>query len=287
MTFRYPEELNTGDVDYVIFTPHQYVANSGKDSAGRSGRDLARGGFNGPATGAPVVLYMPTSTPSVTNTNSFGDVSFSGPLGAITRNLSRGAASAVNRISSVETAREEIANMGEQLKDSAGNVPGAARQFLVQGIAEMSSADANQLMALANGEIYNPNIELLYKGPKVRGFNFSYTFVPKSAKEAAEVNKIIKHFKKHSAPSNTGNGMYKVPDIFSVVYMHKGSVNPNMNQFMRSALTSIAVQANPGLPMHMSFENGMPIVSQISMTFTEVDVITREDHETSYSNIGY
>ena len=274
MTFRYPQELNTADVDYVVFTPHQYVANS-------------QGG-NGPATGSPVVLYMPTSTPAVSNDNEFGVVKFEGALGAAVRDLSTTAARGAQALggggSSVD---EQIKKATAGFGDGMNNLPKAASQLAVQAIAAQSDADPNQLMALANGQIYNPNIELLYKGPKVRGFNFSYTFVPKSAKEAAEVNKIIKHFKIHHSPADTGNGMFQVPDVFSVVYMYKGGVNPNMNQFKRAALTNITVQANPGLPMHMSFENGMPIVTQMSMTFQEVDVITRDDHESSFSNIGY
>ena len=273
MTFRYPAELNTTDVDYVIFTPHEYVANS-------------QGG-NGPATGAPVVLYMPTSTPALSNDNEFGSVRFDGALGSTIRNLSTTAARTVDALGGgganvEEQIKKATAGVGEGLS----NVPKAASQLGVQAIAEMSNADANQLMALTNGTIYNPNIELLYKGPKVRGFNFSYTFVPKSASEAATVNKIIKHFKIHHSPEEKG-AMFKVPDVFSVVYMHKGGINPNMNQFKRAALTTITVQANPGLPMHMSFENGMPIVTQINMSFTEVDVITRQDHQNSYSNIGF
>ena len=60
-----------------------------------------------------------------------------------------------------------------------------------------------------------------------------------------------------------------------------------MNQFKRAALTDVTVKANPGLPMHMSFENGMPILTQVSLSFTEVDVITRQDHMSSSSAIGY
>ena len=82
--------------------------------------------------------------------------------------------------------------------------------------------------------------------------------------------------------------MFVIPDVFSVRYMYKGGPNTNFNEFKRAALTNITVQANPGLPMHMSFENGMPIVTQISMTFTEVDVITRNDHRLPYSiEIGF
>ena len=272
MTFRYPQELNPTDVDYVVFTPHKYVTN--KD------------GGMGPATGSPVMLYMPNSTPQVTNQNEFGEVRFNGKLGEITRDLAGAASGLVDQIgdSGGDDALKKIAST---FGDNIADAPGAAKQLAVKGIAEAAGMQANQLLAMSRGIIYNPNIELLYKGPKLRGFNFQYTFVPKSAQEAAEVNKIIKHFKMHSSPFENNHGMYVVPDVFSVKYMHRGGPNPNMNEFKRAAMQSISVQANPGLPMHMSFENGMPIITQIAMQFMEVDVITRNDHMSSVSNIGF
>lgn len=272
MTLRYPAELNTSDVDYVIFTPHKYQTNST--------------GAAGAATGSPVILYMPTSTPTVSNTNNWGAKSFEGPLGAITRDLAGESAGIINDIGSLDDVGSGIDSIKNKLGDRMSDVPGAAKQLGVKAVAGVAQMEPNQLLALSRGEIYNPNVELLYRGPEVRGFNFSYTFVPKSAGEAAMVNSIIKHFKVHHSPE-AKDGMYVVPDVFTVKYMYKGQINPNMNEFKRAALTNIAVQANPGLPMHMSFDNGMPIVTQMSMSFTEVDVITRNDHNSSISSIGF
>ena len=96
--------------------------------------------------------------------------------------------------------------------------------------------EPNQLMALSRGEIFNPNVELLYQGPKVRGFNFNYTFVPKSQAEAEEVNRIVMEFKKWSSPENTDNGMFKVPHVWQVTYMTGGQQNQNMNALRKQLL---------------------------------------------------
>ena len=63
--------------------------------------------------------------------------------------------------------------------------------------------------------------------------------------------------------------------------------NPNMNIFKRAALTDVAVQNNQGLNMHMSFDDGMPIITSLALTFTEVDVITRDDHLKANNSVGY
>ena len=142
-------------------------------------------------------------------------------------------------------------------------------------------------MALSQNQIYNPNVELLYTGPKIRGFNFNFTFVPKSEPEAVMVNSIIREFKRWSAPEAVENGMLKVPHTWQVTYMKGGEENRNMNRFKPAALKNVAVQANPGMSMHMTFPNGMPVVTALSLSFTEVDIVTRVDHEDTNFNVGY
>ena len=87
-----------------------------------------------------------------------------------------------------------------------GKGGGALRQIGVQAAAGIAGvSDPNQLLALSRGQIYNPNVELLYKGPKIRSFSFNYSFVPKSAQEAAAVNAIIKEFRTWSAPATSAS----------------------------------------------------------------------------------
>ena len=267
MTFRYPSNLNTNVVDYVIFTPHAYRSN--------------KAGANGPKTGEAVVLYMPETTPSMSNPNGWGAVSFEGPLGEITKEVGANLASGVTKIGGEGGTQASIDAIKNSIAAAAEGAPGAARQMAVGAIAGQANMTASQLMALGTGQVYNPNIELLYKGPDLRGFNFQFLFAPKSAGEALEVNAIIKHFKKHSAPADSGAGMFRVPDVFQVVYMSGPGRNKNMNEFKRAAMTNIQVQSNPGLPSYSTFDNGMPVLTALSMTFTEVDLILRSDHEQS------
>ena len=150
-----------------------------------------------PLRAEPVVLYMPTSTPVVSNTNNWGAKSFEGPLGQLSRRRlllkttgmidDIGAEGGGGRSVDEHSIKKMV---GEGMQQGGG----CSKQLGVKAVAGMALMEPNQLLALSRGLIYNPNIELLYKGPEVRGFNFSYTFVPKSASEAATVNKIIKHF---------------------------------------------------------------------------------------------
>ena len=271
MVLRYPLDLTTGDVDYVAFKHFDWSLRAAQ-----------------PGAGGDIILYMPNSTPAVANNQGWGESSASGPLGDFVRTTASNAAGVL-----ATAGDDEVGTQIDKLKSefsqglSNGKGTGALKQAGIQGIANMANQQPNQLLALSIGKVYNPNIELLYQGPKLRGFNFNYTFVPKSEAEAVAAGRIIKEFKIWSSPKDTGNGMYKVPQVWQVSYMTGGGLNRNMNCFKKAALTSISVQANPGLPMHMSFNNGMPIITQVSLSFTEVDVITRDDQESAPSNFGF
>ena len=102
------------------------------------------------------------------------------------------------------------------------------------------------------------------------------------------MNQIVREFKIWASPSNANNdGMYKVPHIWQVRYESAGSANRNMNIFKKAALTNVSTQANNGLAMHAAFDEGMPVTTSLSLNFTEVDVITREDQENAPNNVGF
>lgn len=275
---RYPLELNQTDVDYVTFTHHKYASNAS--------------GASPPASGAGIVLYMPSTTPAVSQQGDWGEQNFEGPLGALRRDagvalantaMEADLSSAESGAAAGKAAADRFKAMFNKSKATGG---GAVRQLGVTAAAGVAGTSPNQLLALSRGEIYNPNVELLYKGPKIRGFAFNYTFVPKSAQEARAVNSIIKEFKTYAAPADTGAGMFEIPHVWQVTYMSGGGPNANMNSFKRAALTNVAVQANSGMSMHMSHEDGQPIVYTMSLNFTEVDLVLRGDH-TSGGNVGF
>ena len=288
MTLSYPQELLDDMTDYVMFTAHEYRTNQSIQG------QTTPGGGLGPAVGQPIILYMPPTGPAMRSGQNWAGKRFDGRLGEFAKNAASTAADNINTAnfsdfeSGVASGKKAAGDTVDLFKKTMATGGQAARQLgtnLVAGAANMS---ANQLIAMQRGEIYNPNIELLYDGPGLRGFNFNFSFVPKSQAEAQIVNKIILEFKKWSAPElKRDTQMLKVPCVWQVKYFTNGQPNKYLNQFKRAACTDITVQANAGLNMHMSFPDGMPITSSIALSFQEVDIITRNDHTSSSSLIGY
>ena len=275
---RYPSNIaSTDQADYVQFTPMPYRSNA------RGGP--TRGGAGAPAgAGAtPVILYMPNSTPSVGSQQDWGRKDFPGPLGSAQRDLGTAIAGGVMDIGStpisslVEGVKNNL-NMENNLK-AAGSI---ARQAALKLIPQqLMGGTPNQMIALSKGEVYNPNVELLYTSPQMRGFSFNFEFVPKNEQETMVMNQIIKNFKKWSAPAVLEAGMFEIPHVWKVEYMTAGSPNENMNQFKKAACTSITIQANPSTNMHVAHRDGSPISTVMQLTFREVDIITRQDQDES------
>lgn len=284
--FQYPLDLQPGQNDYVMFTASQYRTNRAMSGQANPG------GAAGPSS-STIILYMPTTTPAVQQSANWQERRFDGALGEIMADLQSAGADLMHNgkipvsfqdgmekgKQAFETLRSEVMKRGPQVES-------AARQFGVNAIAKVAQTTPNQLMSMSQGKIYNPNVELLYEGPRIRNFNFSFQFVPKSPMEAQRVNEIILEFKKWSSPKEDG-GMYEVPHVWQVTYMMNGKENKNMNVFKRAACSAISVQNNQGMNMHMSFDDGMPIITTMSLSFTEVDVITRDDHLDGTSRVGY
>ena len=175
-----------------------------------------------------------------------------------------------------EAKEQGINRIKNKIDEQLANAGPLGRQFLLEGAA--SAIGANQVLSVKQGQIYNPNIELAYTGPGLRTFSFRFKMVPKSAAEATAINNIILQFKKESAPKAVSGGMYEIPKVWQVTYMSGGGQNQYQNKFKPAACTSVVVQDNVGVGYYSAHKGGAAIETSLTLTFMEVDVITRDDH---------
>lgn len=278
---KYPLELAEKESDYMTFRSFEYRTN--QKNLGNNG---SGGNASGPSKGDTITLFMPTSTPATSNGNGWEQNNAMGPLESIKRSIATNVAGGI-----LDLQTDNISSIVESFgKTVVGDIKNqglpALRQFGIGAVGGFLGQTPNALLAMSKGLIYNPNIELLYQGPSIRGFNFTFIFTPKSKKEADIVNKIILEFKKWSSPQ-AKDGMFEVPVIWEINYMTGSGKNKNMNAFKRCACTNVSTQDNASLDYHMSYADGMPITTTMSLEFMEVDIITRQDHLDSGTNRGY
>jgi len=147
----------------------------------------------------------------------------------------------------------------------------------------------NDLMARTTGKVMNNNLELLFSGPNLRSFAYSYKFTPREDEEAKMIRKIIRFFKKNMAPkrSKAGAIFLKSPNVFRLKYMFKdGGQHPFLNKIKLCALRSFDVQYTPD-GSYMTYDDGSMTSYQVSLNFGELNPIFDADYEGSDNDMGY
>lgn len=171
--------------------------------------------------------------------------------------------------------------MGIGLRKLTGVVDDIAS---IGGIAANLEAARNQVTGLA----INPRMQQTFQGVQPRGFDFTFSFAPKNQKEAVEVSKIIRAFRRKAHPSLAiqGGAFLNLPDEFEIRYykvFNNGVVAENLflNKLGRCALTGINVDYTPN-GINATFPDGSPVRTSLTMQFTELRPLVREDIEEGY-----
>ena len=145
----------------------------------------------------------------------------------------------------------------------------------------------NQLLARNQGEIINPNMELLFSGPTLRNFSFNFKLTPRYKKEAEVIRTIIKAFKRNMAPKGSGGTMLRTPNIFQIDYL--GRARNYLNRMKLCALKGVAVNYT-GDGTFATYQDGAPISSSMTLQFQELTPVYNEDYagyDDNTDGVGY
>lgn len=153
-----------------------------------------------------------------------------------------------------------------------------------------------------SGAVVNPNLELLFNGPQLRPFNFSFRLSPRSKDEAEQVKGIIRFFKKGMSVRRTEQDLFlKAPNIFEIQYMSGRKVDQDGNpinephraigKIKKCALTQCGVDYTPE-GSYATFNDDDSTMTQYGLTlqFNELEPIFSEDYDNDApgkSVIGY
>ena len=183
----------------------------------------------------------------------------------------------------------------KNLRDEVLNAKGTS-SFLsdvgnsVKVLAFQEALGITGLLSRTAGAVFNPNTELLFRGPQVRPFNFSFFLAARSEPEAKEIRRIIRYFKQNMAILETENKLFlKAPNVFQIRYVY-GNTNedhPGLNRIKECALKSFNVDYNPD-NSYMTFEDGTMTAYRITMQFQELLPVTDSDYkDLADTTIGY
>lgn len=187
--------------------------------------------------------------------------------------------------------------LGTQLQDFGSASTQDIFRSAISGAAVQAvggNVTPSSIVARATGQIFNPNLELLFSGVNLRAFPFEFEFFPRDSDESKKVLEIIRCFKYYAAPqlgSEEGfaGAFISSPDVFQLTYMSgKGKPHPFLNNFMPMALVETKVNYS-GSGTFSTFHDGTPTHIKLTLTFKELNPVYREDYDEGIgkNGVGY
>jgi hypothetical protein len=167
--------------------------------------------------------------------------------------------------------------------DKSGKALGAT--FAAGAVRGNSAA----ILSRAEGAVINPNLELLFNGPQLRPFNFTFKLAAREKRESEQIINILNFFKRGSSAIKTESNLFlKAPHTFSIQYLHMGQGgkdHPFIGRIKECALQSITTSYTPE-GQYATFNDGVMVSYQITMQFQELEPIFNSDYE-GLTGIGY
>jgi uncharacterized protein YcfJ len=150
----------------------------------------------------------------------------------------------------------------------------------------INSENLTTLLQRAQGFALNPQLQMVYRGTGLRSFQLSFTFTPKSASEATQVNNIINQFRFYFSPSlaqrsgsitqSTTNSMFLVPpSVFEIEFYVNGLKSVNLPRYGRCVMTGLDVNHAPN--GFAAYDDSSMVQTTLQMSFKEMDILTRDN----------
>ncbi len=302
---RYPLEALTEQTDYLQIDIEQYAALGNYVSEPGSSQRYVRGNYFGsdragrrsssrlskkPLLNAGTILL-----PIPSNVQDSNNVQYdTSVLNGLAATGVKAAEDVMNiQFGQGQNAFEQLANAVTTAKTSitrgTGNTA-AATNAITKFLASKAigifggNVTASQLLARGNGEILNPNMELLFGGPTIRNFRFQFKFTPRNEKESEQVRLIIRAFKRNMAPQaqggtlDSGNFFLKTPNVFSLRYRTGRKNHPFLNRFKQCFLSDVQTTYT-GEGVYATYDDGTPVSILLDLSFKELQPIYDIDYD--------
>ena len=318
---RYPAELLTEHADYLQIDIERYEAigstyvnrSGGSDRyvagnvvTNRAGATTSTRLSRKPLINAGTILLPIPAQLQDSNNVVYGDSKLNGLAAAGVQAIGEGMAKAGTQITTGGIGNVDLTQEIEDFqKNLSQGLGGDARlNTAADLITKKLAAEAvnifganvtpNQLLARGNGEILNPNMELLFSDVTIRNFRFSFKLTPRNKKEAEQVKLIIRAFKRNMAPQAQGGVasgsqfFLRSPNIFKLRYRSGNKDHPFLHKFKQCFLTDMQTTYTAD-GVYSTYEDGTPVSMQMDLSFKELQPIYDIDYDTRPGDkaVGY
>lgn len=158
-----------------------------------------------------------------------------------------------------------------------------------EALAKINQALSLGTKDLKNRQVFNPQQEIVFEGMEFRSYDMTFQMRPQSATEALIIQDIVWGFKTAMLPdtfqnNNHGNvgssfseNYYNMPNTVQVEW--HGRIKGKLDGFLPSFITACNVTYNGSNKME-TFEDGMPLVVDMTLSFQEYQLLTQERYQT-------
>jgi len=315
--YRYPYEAITDKTDYLQITVKEYTQNDAlvEDASSFGVASQATTVSGNPAQvgvaaiNDVIILPMPSNIQD-SNAASYGEDSLD-VLGAAGGSFAQGIMASGKAAFGQNTtggAAKVIADEFSKQIKVAGSVSEIAIDAFTRQLAASAAGliganvTAEQLLTRSTGKILNPNMELLFRGPTLRQFQFQFKMTPRDENESYQIKSIIRSFKANmgpiisgseSAADQTGAGSelagqayLKTPNIFELQYRKGNRNHPFLNRFKQCALTSMSVNYT-GEGVYATYADATPVSMILTLAFQELVPIYSSDYNEDVNTMTY
>lgn len=299
---RYPFEAFTDSTDYLQIQAVEYIPiknlNSTSSLVSTPG---SRRNSNTKLSGPAIYLPIPSNVVdgnsveySTSNLNSIAGAAVGGVVNTMTGGSEFTKDGNLNIKAGTEALYSNIKTATSEVISAAGGLEGIAG-FLTRQAASSAvnifgaNISPNEILSRQDGEILNPNLELLFGGPTLRSFRFTFQMVARSNTEGLEIKKIIRKLKKDMAPitknTTVQNTTLKTPRVFELRYKQGASEHSFLHRFKQCFLTDISVNYTAE-GTYATYEDGTPVSIKMDLTFKEIEPIYDIDYD-EVGGVGY
>ena len=299
---RYPFEALTEKTDYlqidiVEYEPASKSSTNKSNLIGRPGsrriplRSRVPGGLttHSLVNKGTVLLQIPSQVQDGNSVN-YGESEMNSVVGAVlqgAQDAPKALAKGVMQGNPIAAFKDTGDALKEAYKASGLNLENTQALFNAKIATSVVGAfganvSVNQLLARQEGQVFNPNMELLFNGPTLRNFRFSFKMTPRSREEAEQCKLIIRTMKMNMAPKVTsgrgGQSLFlNTPNVFQLRYKTGRNNHPFLHKFKQCFLTDISVNYT-GEGVYATYENREPVSMIMDLTFKELEPIYDQDY---------
>ncbi len=296
----YPQNIAGTGQDRIIITQVEYVpAPIAQTNISVQTAATALGNRESQLTKTKTLGYVTLPIPndlSEANGVGWGEDSLSSITAALMSNATQfaGGVASGNVQASLGSLQDAISKVGDPA------ISDRFKRFLTvnagASILKLGGININPeaYITRVTGVAINPNLELLFNGPKLRQFAFTFKMTPRSEGEAKNIRSIIKFFKKGMSPRRTTTAEKSIylgtPNVFQMKFVSgSGGEITSIGKMKTCALVSCGVNYTPDgfyAAYSDSKTGSQPIAVVLTLGFTELTPIFSDDYDVDAEGVG-